>query len=123
VLVTYTMPLRVRTGWGFAVLFTGAIGLHFLLVDRSLEEHHPRRFPRVGRWVLVAGLLAGWLGSVLIPADHILAVALMTAFVGGAVLLTTFTEELPPERGSSFPWFVVGVGAYAGLLVAVTAAA
>jgi hypothetical protein len=43
-LISCTMALRLRTGVAFAVLFTVAMGLHFVLTDRSLEEHHPRRF-------------------------------------------------------------------------------
>ena len=35
-LITYTMALRLRTGIAFAVLFTVAMGLHFVLTDRSL---------------------------------------------------------------------------------------
>ena len=31
------MPLRLRTGVGFAILFTVAMGLHFVLTDRGLE--------------------------------------------------------------------------------------
>lgn len=48
-LITYTMALRLRTGIAFAVLFTIAMGLHFVLTDRGLEEHYPRRFERIGR--------------------------------------------------------------------------
>ena len=43
-LITYTMPLRLRTGVLFAVLFSVAMGLHFVLTDRSLEERDGNRF-------------------------------------------------------------------------------
>jgi hypothetical protein len=46
----------------------------------------------------------------------------LTAFLGGAILLNVFIDELPPERLSSFGWFVAGLGAYALLLIFATVA-
>lgn len=37
-LITCTMALRLRTGIAFALLFTVAMGLHFVLTDRGLQE-------------------------------------------------------------------------------------
>jgi len=52
------MAMRPRAGVAFAVRFTVAMGLHVVLADRSLEQHHPRRLPATGR-VLLAGALLG----------------------------------------------------------------
>lgn len=120
-LITYTMALRVRSGLAFALLFTLAIGLHFVLTDRGLEEHYGARFGRSSRWALGAALLGGWaLGAVAAPTD-VLAVSALTAFVGGSILLNVFKEELPDARRSHFGWFVVGLVLYAALLLLVTA--
>ncbi len=121
VLITYTMPLRLRTGVAFAVLFTIAMGLHFVLTDRGLEEHYPRRFERFGRLVLAGGLLLGWALVALFAPSSTVLVALLTAFLGGSVLLNVFKEELPSDRGSRFGWFLTGVTLYGGLLAVVTA--
>jgi hypothetical protein len=120
-LITYTMALRLRTGVAFAVLFTIAMGLHFVLTDRSLEEHYPRRFPRSGRLLLAGALLAGWLLDALFAPTSALLVALLTALLGGSILLNVFKEELPSTGRSSYPWFLVGLVLYAGLLALVTA--
>lgn len=45
---------------------------------------------------------------------------LLTALLGGAILLNVFVDELPPERHSSFAWLMAGLVAYAGLLTAAT---
>jgi hypothetical protein len=120
-LITYTMPLRLRTGIAFALLFTVAMGLHFVLTDRGLEEHYPRRFERRGRFLLAGALLLGWaVVAVAAPSSTIL-VVLLTAFLGGSVLLNVFKEELPADRRSSFAWFLAGLVLYAGLLTLVTA--
>lgn len=122
-LITYTMALRLRTGVAFAVLFTVAMGLHFVLTDRGLEEDYPRRFSHSGRVALAAALVAGWaLAAVFAPTSALL-VALMTALLGGSILLNVFKEEIPTGRQSSLPWFLAGLGLYAGLLTLVTALA
>jgi MFS family permease len=115
------MALRLRTGVAFAVLFTVAMGLHFVLTDRSLEEHYPRRFPRSGRLLLAGALLAGWLLDAVLAPTSTLLVALLTAGLGGSILLNVFKEELPATRRSSYRWFLTGLVLYAGLLAVVTA--
>ncbi len=121
-LITYTMALRLRTGVLFALLFTLAMGLHFVLTDRSLEEHHPTRFRTRGRWALAAALVAGWALSALFAPTSTLVVAVLTALLAGAVLLNVFKDELPAGRRSSFPWFLTGLVVYSALLALVTAA-
>ncbi|MGY1707394.1 hypothetical protein ACI79C_22765 [Geodermatophilus sp. SYSU D00697] len=120
-LITYTMALRLRTGLAFAVLFAVAMALHFVLTDRSLEEHYPRRFPRSGRVLLAVALLAGWGLDALFAPTSTVVVALLTALLGGSILLNVFKEELPSTGRSDYRWFVVGLALYAALLTLVTA--
>ncbi|MUK03070.1 hypothetical protein GM708_14750 [Vibrio cholerae] len=120
-LITYTMALRIRTGVLFAILFTVAMGLHFVLTDRGLEEHYPQRFTRTGRLILAGALLAGWSFSALFAPSSTLVVAVLTALLGGSVLLNVFKEELPSNRTSSFAWFLIGLVLYAALLASITA--
>lgn len=120
-LIAYTMPLRVRTGLDFALLFTAAMGLHYVLIDRGMLEHYPRRFRAWGRYLLAACLLAGWLVAAVAAPTNTIAVSLLTAALGGSILLNVFKEELPSDRAASFGWFLVGVLLYAGLLAVVTA--
>lgn len=120
-LITYTMALRLRTGVDFAVLFTIAMGLHFILTDRGLEEHYPRRFGGAGRGALAAALVVGWALSAVFAPSSALLVALLTALLGGSILLNVFKQELPSGRRSSFAWFLTGLLLYAALLGVVTA--
>jgi hypothetical protein len=122
-LITYTMALRLRTGIDFALLFTAAMGLHFVLTDRGLEQHYPRRFDHRSRLGLAGALLVGWgLSAVFAPTSTVL-VALLTALLGGSILLNVFKEEIPSNRGSSFAWFLTGLTLYSALLTLVTALA
>jgi hypothetical protein len=120
-LITYTMPLRLRTGVAFAVLFAVAMGLHFVLTDRGLQEHYPQRFGTRGRFALAAALLVGWAAGAVFAPNSTLLVALLTALLGGSILLNVFKEEIPSDRRSSYPWFLAGLVVYSGLLAAVTA--
>ncbi|MDP9460818.1 MAG: hypothetical protein M3Q22_11420 [Actinomycetota bacterium] len=122
-LITYTMALRVRTGLLFAVLFTVAMGLHFVLTDRGLQEHYPRRFAANGRVLLAGALLLGWGLSALAAPVSTLLVVLLTALLAGSVLLNVFKQELPSDRDSSFGWFLAGLVFYAILLALITALA
>lgn len=121
-LITYTMALRLRTGILFALLFTVAMGLHFVLTDRGLQEHYPRRFGAGGRQALAVALLAGWALAAVVAPSSTLLVALLTALLGGSILLNVFKEEVPSGSRSSFGWFPTGLVLYAGLLALVTAA-
>lgn len=120
-LITYTMPLRVRTGLAFAILFAIAMGLHFVLTDRGLEERYGRDFGARGRLLLAGALLAGWLVAAIAAPTSALLVALLTALLAGSVLLNVFKEEIPSGSRASFPWFLVGLGVYSVLLAAITA--
>jgi MFS family permease len=122
-LITYTMPLRLRTGLLFTLLFTIAMGLHFVLTDRGLAEHYPRQFGTRGRIVLASALVGGWLIAAVFAPSSALLVAVLTALLGGSILLNVFKEEVPSNRRSSFGWFLVGLTLYAGLLALVTALA
>ncbi len=119
-LITYTMALRLQSGLAFTLLFTLAMGLHFVLTDRSLEDHYPQLFARSGRVLLAAALLAGWLLDTFVAPTSTLVVAILTAFLGGSILLNVIKEELPGTGRSSYPWFLAGLVLYAALLASVT---
>lgn len=79
------------------------------------------RVPRSGRLFLSAALLAGWLLDAFLAPTSTLLVAVLTALLGGSILLNVFKEELPPSGRSSYPWFLAGLVLYAALLASVTA--
>ena len=122
-IIGYTLILDWRTSVPFAVLFTIAIGLHFVLSDRGLEENYGDRFDRrAPRLVLAGALLVGWALAALLAPTSTVVVSLLTAFLAGSILLNVFKEEIPSTRRSHFGWFVVGAASYSLLLGLVTAA-
>ena len=123
-IIGYTLILDWRTSIWFAILFTVAMGMHFVLTDRGLEEHYGELFDRRAPRLLLAGaLLVGWgLAALFAPTSSVF-VSLLTAFLAGSILLNVFKEEIPSARKSHFGWFVAGLASYALLLGVVTATA
>jgi hypothetical protein len=97
------------------VLYATALGVHFVINDVSLREHHKDAYRRVGRWLLAGAVLAGWLAGVLTEVPE-RAVALVLAFIGGGVVLNVLKEELPGEHGARFAPFAAGALGYTVLL-------
>ncbi len=96
-------------------LYTLALGLHFVVNDFGLREHHKDAYRRIGRWSLSAGVLVGWaLGATVEISERTLALTL--AFIAGGVVLNVFKEELPGERSARFSAFAVAALGYAALL-------
>ena len=116
-LVGYLLVHREDSGWQGLALFAVAMGLHFVVNDYGLSDHHQDLYRRRGRWLLaaaiVAGLGLGWATSV-----SELAVAVLFAFLAGGVIMNVLKEELPEQRQSRFWAFAVGAIAYTALLLA-----
>ena len=77
-------------------IFVIAMGLHFLANDESLVENHGIRYQRVGRWLLIAGLLAGWLIGRVPEYDLDGAgLALVLSYIAGGMIMNIMRHELP----------------------------
>ena len=84
------------------VLFAVAMGLHFVVNDHSLREHHKDAYRRYARWLLAAVVVVGWAVGRLTEVSE-QALALVLAFIAGGVILNVIKEELPSERGARLP--------------------
>jgi zinc transporter ZupT len=104
-------------GYGIDLLiFTVAIGVHFLVNDYGLEEHHRHRYRRKGRWILSGAVLAGWTVALFVELSRP-AIELIFAFVAGAIVLNVLKEELPDQRQSRFAPFLGGCAVYTAFLL------
>ncbi|AHY46200.1 Hypothetical Protein RradSPS_0917 [Rubrobacter radiotolerans] len=118
VLIGYLLIHRDETGLPDLLFYAVAMALHFAVNDFGLRRHHGRLYDRFGRWVLAAAVLAGWaVGASVEISDAWIAV--LIAFLGGAVIFNVLKEELPEERESRFGPFLAGAGFYAALLLLV----
>jgi zinc transporter ZupT len=97
------------------VVFTFAMGLHFFVNDHTLHEHHREKYDRFGRWLLAGSVLSGWGAGIAadIPKS---ALALIFAFLSGAILVNVMKEELPHQKESSVWAFFLGAALYTCML-------
>lgn len=100
------------------LLFTVAIGVHFMVNDLGLRHHHKHRYDRVGRPLLVTALALGWITGTVTQISEA-AIGIAVAFLAGGILLNVMKEELPEERNSRFLPLVAGMGVYAAVLLAI----
>ncbi|CAA9496314.1 MAG: hypothetical protein AVDCRST_MAG69-1631 [uncultured Solirubrobacteraceae bacterium] len=115
VLIGYLLLRGEFAGLEALALYTLALGVHFVVNDFGLREHHKEGYEHAGRYVLSVAVLVGWLIGLFaeIPEP---AIAVIVAFIAGGVVLNVLKEELPGERRARFVPFAVGAAAYAGLL-------
>jgi hypothetical protein len=98
------------------ILFTFAIALHYFMNDYSLGSIHGKLYSKTGKWILVFALFAGWvvgLATQLSPA----AIGLVSAFIGGGVIMNVTRHELPEENPHSVGAFLLATAAYTLILL------
>jgi hypothetical protein len=116
-LIGYLLLHREQPGIISLLLFSGAMALHFVVNDSGLRQHHKHIYDRIGRFLLAAAIIVGWvLGST--TEIGLAAIAVLFAFLAGGVILNVLKEELPEERASRFWAFALGAGIYTAILLA-----
>ena len=98
------------------VLFTIAISLHYFTIDYSLTETFKNKYDHVARYILIACLFAGWLSGFIFTLSAT-AVALISAFIGGGVIMNVTRHELPLDHPTSLPSFLLATGFYTLILL------
>jgi hypothetical protein len=116
-LIGYLFFHRLAAGLEDLLLFFVAMALHFVVNDHGLREHHKDAYLRKGRWVLAAAVVLGWVVGLLTEIPEV-AIAVLTAFLAGGVIMNVLKEELPEERESRFWAFALGAAFYTVILLA-----
>jgi hypothetical protein len=117
-LTGYLLLRRSGPGPWNLILFGLALALQTVISDYALRDHYEDAQHRIGRWVLAATVLMGYLLALVLPAgEHV--TAILFGLLSGAIVLNVLKEELPKERKSRFWAFAVGAIGYAALLLAI----
>jgi hypothetical protein len=115
-LIGYLLLHREEPGVWSLILFAFAMGVHFVVNDYGLRRDHKGTYDRVGRWVLAAGILVGWVVGLFFEVSEA-AIAVLFGFLAGGVIMNVLKEELPEDRESRFWAFALGAAAYAVILL------
>jgi hypothetical protein len=116
-MIGYLLLERAERGPVALVLYVVAMGLHFLIVDHSLQEKRGRSYRRFGRWILAASVPLGCVAGTLTAISEV-AFARLFAFIAGGMVMTSAQAELPTDRNGRFWPFCAGSIIYAVLLLA-----
>ncbi len=116
-LIGYLLLHREESDLQALIFFAVAMALHFIVNDNGLREHHKRTYDRLGRWILAAAVVAGFVLGLLVEIEEAM-IAVLIALIAGGVILNVLKEELPEERESRFSAFAAGAAAYSALLLA-----
>ena len=96
-------------------LYAAAITFHFLALDHELCNEHGAVYQRIGRFMLAGIALLGWgMGLLFALPTHVL--ALLVAFISGAIIMNSLIMELPSEKDGRFWPFMTG-GLVYGLIL------
>ncbi|MFA6916613.1 MAG: hypothetical protein WC222_09465 [Parachlamydiales bacterium] len=98
------------------LLFSIALALHYFMNDYSLTEAHGNAYRHVGRWILIVSLFLGWLTGIYFVLSET-AVALISAFIGGGVIMNVTRHELPEENPNSLGAFLAAAAVYTIILL------
>ncbi|ELY35948.1 hypothetical protein [Natronorubrum tibetense] len=115
-LIGYLLLHREETGVSSLVLYAMAMGVHFVVNDYGLREHHRATYDRIGRWLLAGSILGGAAVGALVGVPE-LVLSLLLAFLAGGVILNVIKEELPADRESRFWAFAAGLVGYTIILL------
>ena len=97
-------------------LFALAVAVHLVGVDHTLHEEYGAVYRRIGRFVLAAMSLIGWGVGMLVTLPRPI-LALLVAFISGAVIMNSSIMELPTESKGRFLPFMYGGLAYGLILL------
>ena len=115
-LIGYLLLHREEPGVWSLILLAFAMGVHFVVNDYGLRRDHKGTYDRIGRWVLAAGILAGWVVGLFFEVSEA-AIAVLFGFLAGGVIMNVLKEELPEDHESRFWAFALGAAAYAVVLL------
>lgn len=115
-IIGYLLVRGDYDGMNEVVMFFLAMSVHFIGNDWSLRTSHEDVYNRYGRWLIAFAILLGWGVGVLFEVKEVF-VSLLVAFLAGGIILNVMKEELPEDKNSSIPAFLIGVTGYTVLLL------
>lgn len=118
ILIGYLLRHGEEKALSGLILYAIAMGTHMLVNDYGLRHHHQGLYHRIGRWILSAAVIAGWVTGSYDVSEAALAV--IFALLAGSIILNVLKEELPEERQSRYWIFTLGVSSYTVVLLSLS---
>jgi hypothetical protein len=106
-LASYLLIHSLEESPGNSLFYAIALGVHFLTIEHSLHTEHGAAYERIGRFALAGMAVAGWVTGLVLALPQTV-IALLVAFVSGAVVMNSAIMELPTEKDGRFVPFLAG---------------
>jgi len=100
------------------LFFTFAFALHYFTNDYSLSEKQGLLYEQIGRWLLIFALILGGCVGMIVKLSAT-AVALVSAFIGGGVIMNVTRHELSETHPNSIKTFLMAAFMYTILLLSI----
>lgn len=114
-LIAYLLVRSIEKSETSTALYAVAISFHFLALAHDLSHEYGAAYQRIGRFVLTAMALLGWVAGLLFALPGAV-LTLLLAFISGAVIMNSLIMELPSEKDGRFWPFMAG-GLLYGLIL------
>ncbi|MFC7132756.1 MULTISPECIES: hypothetical protein [Salinibaculum] len=115
-LIGYLLFHQERAGLANLLFYGLAMALHFGITDYGFHRHYGTRFDTNGRVILAAGTVVGAVIGFATRLDTF-RVAMLFAFLAGAIVFNVLKEELPEVTESRFTAFAAGALSFTLVLV------
>ena len=115
-LVGYLLNHREEPGGTSLGIYVVAMALHFVVNDYSLSDDHKQAYRRIGRWILSAAVILGWVVGAQTEISEAITASLF-ALLSGGIILNVLKEELPQAEENRYWTFACGALCYSGLLL------
>ena len=103
--VALLMPFWAMISHSALVLFTIILVFQFILEDQSMSNHFPSFFNRAGRYCLMISAVVGWcVGIMAHHFDAKISVSCISAFLSGALILSTIKSNFASQTSHSIPF-------------------
>jgi hypothetical protein len=114
-MITYLLANNRQQSLAAIGLYTLAMAAHFFTIEQSIHKEYGVLYKNVGRFILAGAALFGWAAGAFLRMPRGF-VALLVAFLSGAIIMNSALMEMPTKEKGQFLWFMAG-GVIYGLLL------
>jgi hypothetical protein len=114
-LMSYLLIHHLGTAPVSTAMYAVAIAFHFLALDHTLRNEHSDAYLNIGRFVLAAAAILGWVSGLIIALPHHV-LALLVSFISGAIIMNSTIMELSGGKEARYLPFLSG-GIIYGLIL------
>jgi len=114
-LMSYLLIHHLGTAPVSTTMYTLAIAFHFRALDHTLRNEHGDTYLRIGRFVLAAAAILGWISGLLFALPHHV-LAPLVSFISGAIIMNSTMMELSDGKEARYLPFLSG-GIIYGLIL------